>query len=129
MFCCAQLVLLQCICTSNLRCQKSLTCPSTSPGTMNNVKLYYTDGTMQKMLKGICLKGYGTAMGGVEHALGVSSKHTTHLSHVLGPKVLEMQEFSPEEICVLGNLDPKVQERSTYLTKLPMKVVQGWLVL
>jgi hypothetical protein len=88
-----------------------------------NIKLY-TDGTRQKMFKGISSKGYGTAMGQVAHALGVSSKHTTHLGRVLGPKVLEMQEFSPEEIRVLGNWDPKVQE-STYSTKLPMKVIRG----
>jgi hypothetical protein len=86
-----------------------------------NVKLY-TDGTMQKMFKGISLKGYGTAMGQVAHALGVSSKHTTHLGCVLGPKVLKMQELSPEEIRVLGNWDPNVQE-STYSTKLPMRVI------
>jgi hypothetical protein len=88
-----------------------------------DVKLY-TDGTMQKMFRGIHQKGYGTTMGVVAHALGVSTKHTSHLGRVLGPKVLEMQEFSQEEIRVLGNWDPKVQE-STYSTKLPMKVIRG----
>jgi Centromere DNA-binding protein complex CBF3 subunit, domain 2 len=87
------------------------------------VKLY-TDGSREKMYKGISTKGYSTAMGVVAHALGVSSKHTTHLGRVLGPKVLEMLEFSPEEIRVLGNWDPKVQE-STYSTKLPMRVIRG----
>jgi hypothetical protein len=88
-----------------------------------NVKLH-TDGTMQKMFKGINQKGYSTTMGVVTHALGVSTKHTLCLGCVLGPKVLEMQEFSQEETRVLGNWDPKVQE-SMYSTKLPMKVIGG----
>jgi hypothetical protein len=87
-----------------------------------HLALVASDGTMQKMFKGVSSKGCETAMAQVAHALGVSSKYTTHLGRVLGPKVLEMQELSPEEIRVLGNWDPKVQE-TMYSTKLPMRVI------
>ena len=88
-----------------------------------DIKLY-TGGTIQKMFKGISTKGYGQAMGMVGNVLKVSSNHKTHLGRVLGPKVLEMQEFNQEEIRILGNWDPKVQE-TTYSTKLPMKAIRG----
>jgi hypothetical protein len=88
-----------------------------------DVKLY-TDGSMTKAKTGITTKSYASAMSIVAKALGVSSKHTTHLGRVLGPKVLEMLEFDQDEIRVLGNWDPKIQE-STYSTKVPMKVLRG----
>lgn len=91
--------------------------------TWYNVKLY-TDATRAKSKTGIAAKGYGTAMSVVAHSLGIDSKHTTHLGRVLGPKVLEMLEFDQDEIRILGNWDPKIQE-STYSTKVPMKVLRG----
>ena len=56
--------------------------------------------------------------------LGLPTKHTSHLGHILGPKKLEMLEANSEKIRVLGNWDPKTQE-STYSSKVPMRTLRA----
>lgn len=51
--------------------------------------------------------------------VNVHSKHTAHLGRVLGPKFLEMNTFTQDDIRILGNWQPTTQE-STYSTQLPM---------
>ena len=63
-------------------------------------------------------------MSAVTKSLKCSSKHTSHLGRILGPKCLEMKEFSQEEIRLLGNWHPNVQE-SAYSTQVPMKALRS----
>jgi hypothetical protein len=89
-----------------------------------NVKLY-TDGTMQKMFKGINQKGYGTTVGVVAHALGVSTKHVLHLCRVLGSKVLEMQEYIVRRRLGFLAIGTQRSKRVRIQIKVPMKVIRG----
>ena len=67
---------------------------------------------------------YSKAVKLILQDLGIKSSHWVHLGRVTGPKKLEMEEVSPEDIRILGNWDPKIQERS-YSTKLPMRPMRA----
>jgi hypothetical protein len=56
--------------------------------------------------------------------MNLPMKHTANIGRTLGPKALEMLEFSQDEIKILGNWDPKTQE-STYSSKLPMAPIRA----
>lgn len=84
----------------------------------------YTDGKPGSNDKSVKARVYSDVIGRVFKMLGVATNHTAHLGRILGPKKLEMLEFSQDEIRVLGNWDPKTQE-STYSTKLPMRCLRA----
>ena len=88
-----------------------------------DIKLY-TDCTLANRTKGIGASVYGDSIGRVFKVLNMRTKHTAHIGRKLGPKSLEMQEFSQDDIRILGNWDPKTQE-STYSTKLPMAAIRA----
>jgi hypothetical protein len=67
---------------------------------------------------------YAKAIKDVLGKLGLASHHWAHIGRVLGPKILEFLEMERDEIRVLGNWDPKIQECS-YSTKLPMKAIRA----
>ena len=67
---------------------------------------------------------YAKAIKTVLQELGIKSSHWVHLGHVTGPKKLEMEQISPDDIRILGNWDPKIQEKS-YSTKLPMRPMRA----
>lgn len=52
--------------------------------------------------------------------LGIPSNHWLHLGRQIGPKLLEFLEELNEDIRMLGNWDPKIQE-TNYSTKLPWR--------
>ena len=67
---------------------------------------------------------YSRAIKDTLQELGMKSSHWVHLGRVTGPKKLELEEISPDEIRILGNWDPKIQEKS-YSTKLPMRPMRA----
>jgi hypothetical protein len=98
------------------------------PDFTNNSAWYdmklYTDGTKTNVNKGIRPQAYGDMMTRVFKIMNLPTKHTAHIGRTLGPKALEMLEFSQDEIRILGNWDPKTQE-STYSSKLPMAPIRA----
>jgi hypothetical protein len=67
---------------------------------------------------------YSKAIKRVLGELGIASNHWVHLGRVTGPKILEMLEVEAEDIRILGNWNPTMQEQC-YSTKLPMKPIRG----
>jgi hypothetical protein len=67
---------------------------------------------------------YSKAIKSVLGELGIASNHWVHLGRVTGPKILEMLEVEAEDIRILGNWNPTIQEQC-YSTKLPMKPIRG----
>ena len=67
---------------------------------------------------------YKKAIKSVLEELNVPSNHFVHLGRTLGPKLMEMLQMSSDEIRLLGNWEPKIQETS-YSTKLPMKAIRA----
>ena len=67
---------------------------------------------------------YAKGIKQVLQELGIKSNHWVHLGRITGPKKLEMEEISPEDIRILGNWDPKIQEKS-YSTRLPMRPMRA----
>jgi Centromere DNA-binding protein complex CBF3 subunit, domain 2 len=82
-----------------------------------------TDATRRNAKKGITDQVYGRAMKRTLQKIGIESNHYAHIGRVMGPKYLEFQEMSQDEIRIMGNWDPKTQE-STYSAKLPMKAIR-----
>ena len=83
-----------------------------------NIRLY-TNGKIGNREKGVGSGVYGESISRVMKVMNVHSKHTAHLGRVLGPKFLEMNQFTQDDIRILGNWQPTTQE-STYSTQLPM---------
>lgn len=67
---------------------------------------------------------YAGAIRKVLDKLCIPSKHFVHIGRGMGPKILELNETEREEIRILGNWDPKIQE-TTYSSKLPMKAIRS----
>jgi hypothetical protein len=55
--------------------------------------------------------------------VGIATKHFVHIGRVLGNKESEMMEDDNDLRRVLGNWDPKQNEKA-YSNKLPMKVIR-----
>jgi Centromere DNA-binding protein complex CBF3 subunit, domain 2 len=86
----------------------------------------YTDGMRTNVNKGIRPQVYGDMMTRVFKMMNLPMKHAAHIGRTLGPKALEMLEFSQDELRILGNWDPKTQE-SMYSSKLPMAPIRAML--
>ena len=67
---------------------------------------------------------YKNAIKSILAELNIPSIHFVHLGRTLGPKILEMLQMSSDEIRLLGNWEPKIQETS-YSTKLPMAAIRA----
>ena len=57
------------------------------------------------------------------HKLGIITKHYVHLGRVAGSILSEINEDGNEDLRILGNWDPKIQEKS-YSNKLPMRILR-----
>ncbi|KAG7373671.1 centromere DNA-binding like protein [Nitzschia inconspicua] len=60
----------------------------------------------------------------LNNALGIPTQHYVHLGRVLGSVLAEADGDDNELIRILGNRDPKIQEKA-YSSKLPMKSIRS----
>ena len=75
--------------------------------------------------KGITEKSYAGEMLKVLHHLGLPTHHQLHFGRFMGPLEMELlDEADNENIRILGNWDPKQQEKA-YSSKLPMKAMKS----
>ncbi|KAG7373672.1 hypothetical protein IV203_034396 [Nitzschia inconspicua] len=59
-----------------------------------------------------------------DHYLGIPTQHYVHLGRVLGSVLAEADGDDNELIRILGNRDPKIQDKA-YSSKLPMKSIRS----
>jgi len=73
--------------------------------------------------KGIADRGYADAMASCLRQLGLPSHYQLHFGWVMGAIEMEVSEEAlKEDIQILGNWDPKQQEKA-YSSKLPMRAM------
>ena len=80
--------------------------------------------THKALCKELNNNSYADAVKKVLKKLNIPSKHWVHLGRGLGSKILELCETEREEIQVLGNWDPKIQD-TVYLGKMLMPAIQN----
>ncbi|KAG7345280.1 centromere DNA-binding like protein [Nitzschia inconspicua] len=69
-------------------------------------------------------KTYSDAVKKICKQLGIPTQHYVHLGRVLGSVLAEADGDDNELIRILGNWDPKIQEKA-YSSKLPMKIIRS----
>ena len=80
--------------------------------------------TLSDLCKAINNHSYAKAVKTVLKMLNIASNHWVHLGRGLGSKILELTETDREEIRVLGNWDPKMQD-TVYSGKMPMPAIRN----
>ena len=74
--------------------------------------------------KGIKERSYAKEITSALRAHGLPTFHQLHFGRVSGSYMQEVNEIPNEDIRILGNWDPKMQEKA-YSTKLPLNAMHG----
>jgi hypothetical protein len=82
-----------------------------------------TGGTAFNNTHRISDRSYAKAIKGICSTVGIATKRFVHIGRVLGNKESEMMEDDDDLQRVLGNWDPKQNEKA-YSNKLPMKIIR-----